>query len=64
MKDVEQYNKNKGNDERKRQRSDSENDVFRKSFKTDIDEYVANPRISNNNISKINIIYFIYTLKK
>ncbi|KAL6613562.1 hypothetical protein U3516DRAFT_630952 [Neocallimastix sp. 'constans'] len=62
--DVEQYNKNKGNDERKRQRSDSENDVFRKSFKTDIDEYVANPRISNNNISKINIIYFIYTLKK
>ncbi|KAG4108624.1 hypothetical protein H8356DRAFT_918291 [Neocallimastix lanati (nom. inval.)] len=32
--------------QQKRQRSDSENDVFRKSFKTDIDEYVANPRIN------------------
>jgi len=39
----------KGGDERKRPRADSENDAFRKSVKTESDEYVANPRINNEN---------------
>jgi len=45
----------KGTDERKRQRADSENDSFRKSIKTESDgEYVANPRISNVNYENSN----------
>ncbi|ORX82696.1 hypothetical protein BCR32DRAFT_243969 [Anaeromyces robustus] len=39
---------NNGADERKRQRADSENDAFRKTVKTEVDEYVANPRINDN----------------
>jgi len=56
MKNNEQLIENKGTDERKRQRADSENDTLRKTFKTESDEYVANPRISNNSLSKINLI--------
>jgi len=55
-KENEQADK-KGNDERKRQRADSENDAFRKSIKTESDgEYVANPRISNNSLSKSSVV--------
>eukprot|EP00833_Pecoramyces_ruminatium_P015735 jgi/Orpsp1_1/1189767/evm.model.d7180000074317.1 len=49
LKDNEQQqSEHKGADERKRQRADSENDAFRKSFKTESDEYVANPRINHD----------------
>ncbi|ORX55223.1 hypothetical protein BCR36DRAFT_182336, partial [Piromyces finnis] len=53
----------KSNDERKRQRADSENDAFRKSIKTEPDEYVANPRISNNNNNNNNINNTATTIK-